>query len=333
MEFVYNKNILWNEGGNYMKKNVKHFLFLSILAGTGIHILNRMVNRTACMKEILSLKIGQYYDWKHGKIYYTKSGSGKPLLLIHDLHPASSSYEWKKMMIKLEKHHTVYTIDLLGCGRSDKPNITYTNYLYVQLISNFIKDVIGEKTDVVATGSSSSFTVMACNMEKDLFKKLILINPEELAVSKRTPNKGKNVAKFLLDLPIIGTFLYNTTVHELKIRRLFNEKYYYKKQLISTKVEDAYFESAHLGEGTGRYLFASITSNYTNINITHALKNIENKICIIGSRERAHCVEILDEYCDCNHKIETAYISNSKYLPQLELPDKLNEILRVFLAD
>ena len=90
-------------------------------------------------------------------------------------------------MKKLEKKHTVYTIDLLGCGRSDKPNLTYTNYLYVQLITNFIKDVIGEKTDVIATGTSSSFTVMACNMEKNLFKKLILINPEDLKDSAKTP--------------------------------------------------------------------------------------------------------------------------------------------------
>ena len=56
-----------------MKKNVKHFLFLSIFAGTGIHIFNRMVNRTACMKEVLSFQIGQYYEWKYGQIYYTKS--------------------------------------------------------------------------------------------------------------------------------------------------------------------------------------------------------------------------------------------------------------------
>ena len=265
-------------GSLYMKKNIKHFLFLAAAAGTGIHLMNRTVNRTACMKEILSSHPGHYYDWKHGRIYYTKTGSGAPLLLIHDLHPASSSYEWSRMMKKLEKTNTVYTIDLLGCGRSDKPNITYTNYLYVQLIDNFIKDVIKEKTDVVATGSSVSFTVMACNMEKNLFKKIILINPEEMSVLNRTPDKKKNVAKFLLDLPVIGTFLYNTTVHELKINRMFREKYYYKKQLISTKAQDVYFEAAHLGEGAGRYLYASIISDYTNISITHALKNIENKI-------------------------------------------------------
>ena len=168
-------------------------------------------------------------------------------------------------------------------------------------------------------------------MEKNLFKKIILINPEEMSVLNRTPDKKKNVAKFLLDLPVIGTFLYNTTVHELKINRMFREKYYYKKQLISTKAQDVYLEAAQLGEGAGRYLYASIISDYTNISITHALKNIENKICIIGSRERPHSVEILDEYTECNHNIETAYLSNSKYLPQLETPDKVNEILQVFL--
>ena len=67
-------------------------------------------------------------------------------------------------------------------------------------------------------------------MEKNLFKKIILINPEEMSVLNRTPDKKKNVAKFLLDLPVIGTFLYNTTVHELKINRMFREKYYYKNE-------------------------------------------------------------------------------------------------------
>ena len=51
---------------------------------------------------------------------------------------------------------------------------------------------------------------------------------------------------------------------------MFREKYYYKKQLISTKAQDVYFEAAHLGEGAGRYLYASIISDYTNISITHA---------------------------------------------------------------
>ncbi len=314
-----------------MKKNVNHFIFLSATAIGGLHIINRMLNRTACMKSLLNYHIGEYYDWKHGKIYYTKSGSGSPLLLIHDLHPASSSYEWHKMMKKLEKRHTVYTIDLLGCGRSDKPAITYTNYLYVQLITNFIKDMIGEKTNLVATGDSSSFAIMAANMEPDLFEKVILLNPQKLEDSCKAPGKEKNIAKIILETPVIGTFIYNIQMHELNIHKLFSEKYFYKKQLISTKLEDTYFESAHIGEGNGKFLSASIYSNYTNIDITNALKNKNLSLCIIGSRERPDSVPIIDSYLDYNHDIETTYISNSKYLPQLETPDKLNEALKIFL--
>ena len=43
--------------------------------------------------------------------------------LIHDLDPTASSYEWKAVTKKLAENHTVYAIDLLGCGRSEKPNM------------------------------------------------------------------------------------------------------------------------------------------------------------------------------------------------------------------
>ena len=55
-------------------------------------------------------------------------------------------------------------MDLLGCGCSDRPKITYTNFLYVQLITDFIKAVIKQPTDVLTSGLSGSFAVMACKM-------------------------------------------------------------------------------------------------------------------------------------------------------------------------
>ena len=63
----------------------------------------------------------------------------------------------------------VYTIDLLGCGRSEKLNMTYTNYLYVQLISDFIKSEIGHRVNVIATGEAASIPVMACANNPELF--------------------------------------------------------------------------------------------------------------------------------------------------------------------
>ena len=128
-----------------MKKNIQHFVVLTALAAGTIHFVNRFIDITSEMKNILNPDNGNFFDWKNGKIYYTKRGTGTPLLLIHDLDPVCSSYEWSKVVRKLEKNHTVYTLDLIGCGRSEKPYLTYTNYLYVQLITDFIQNVIGEK--------------------------------------------------------------------------------------------------------------------------------------------------------------------------------------------
>ena len=68
-----------------MKKNIRHFFLLTAFAAGTIHLVNRFIDFTASMKNILKTENGNYFDWKNGKIYYTKRGSGTPVLLIHDL--------------------------------------------------------------------------------------------------------------------------------------------------------------------------------------------------------------------------------------------------------
>ena len=314
-----------------IKKHLRNFLILTSLTAVSIHVINRIISITSISKSLLKTDHGRLYDWKYGKIYYTKCGKGSPVLLIHDLDPASSSQEWEQISKTLSKKHTVYTIDLLGCGRSSKPNLTYTNYLYVQLLKDFIKDVIHEKTDIVSTGSSCSFSVMACNMDPEYYNKLILVNPERLSDLKKTPDKKKNAVKLLIDLPIIGTMIYNICYSKYKIKKMTTERYH-KNHTVSTKTIDTYYESAHLGSSNGKYLLSSINSNYTCINIMHALKKVNNSIYIIGSKENEYMKEIIDDYMEYNPSIETAFLEQSKYMPQIEVPKKILFYIELFLS-
>lgn len=313
-----------------MSKKLKHLLLFSAATIAGMHALNKVVNYTASLKNLTSSYNGNYYKWRYGTIFYTKHGKGSPLLLVHDLNPSSSSYEWTRLLKKLEKTYTVYIIDLLGCGHSDKPNMIYSNYLFVQLLNDFTKDIIKATPSVVATGVSGSFTIMCAKMHPELFSKIILINPEDLKTLTATPDKKGNLFKFILNSPVIGTFIYNLFMHETRINQTFETKYYYKKSLVSSKFEDIYFESAHVLNGNGRYLLSSILSHYTNINVTHALKGMKN-VCLIGSRDCKKEIQIIDDYLLYNKDIETAYLSNAAYLPQLETPDKLIELICMFL--
>lgn len=314
-----------------MKKQIRNFLLLSTLTTISIYGINKAINISSSLKNLLKTDKGKFFNWRYGNIFYTKQGTGRPLLLIHDLNPASSSYEWNKISKHLAKNHTVYCLDLLGCGRSDKPNMTYSNYLFVQLITDFIKNVIGTKPDIAATGNSASFALMACNMEPEYFNKIIIINPASLESLAKTPNKHKNALKFLIELPIFGTMIYNLAFSEKTIADSFSEEYYYKGHMVSSGIIDTYYESSHLDNSRGKYLLSSIKADYTNINIVHALKKINNSIYLIGSEGNPERESIIHSYISCNPSIEASWISESKYLPQLETPEKLLDVLNLYL--
>lgn len=316
-----------------MKNNKHKLITLGILAtlATGvIYAVNRFVFASAILKDILKPKEDHYYKWRFGNIYYTKHGSGSPILLIHDFTPCSSGYEWNAIIHELEKDHTVYVVDLLGCGRSDKPRITYTNYLYVQLLNDFIKNVIGKQTDIITNGYSSSFVIMACKNAEELFGKIMLINPPSFAALNKAPNKKNKLYKFILELPVFGTLIYNMITSKDNVELLFTEEYYHNPFHAEEEIIDAYYEAAHRGGADAKYLLSSLIGCYVNNNIYSALKSIDQSIYIVAGKDEKNMEEILSQYTMANPAIETSVIHNSKHLPQLETPEKVLEQINIF---
>lgn len=320
-----------------MKKHKHKLITLSILLTISlgvIYVINKILAASAIFKEMLDKPSGNnYYDWRFGKIYYTKSGSGSPLLLVHDLTPGASGFEWEKVEKELSKQYTVYTIDLLGCGRSDKPKITYTNFIYVQLLCDFAKSIIGEKTNIIASGMSTSFTIMACNTEPELFDKSLLINPPSLVALNQVPNKNSKMQKFLLELPIVGTMVYHMLVSRLNIENKFTERYYFNPFHIDHDMIDAYYEGAHKGDGNGKYLCASLVGRYTNLNILHGLVSVNNSLYIVGGKNEPGIQDIIEDYTHYNPAVEHAYIKKAKHYPQIERPEEFLEQVGICFSD
>lgn len=314
-----------------MKQKIKTGIIMTTIAIGLLHIINRCISAAAIVKNLLTKERGHYYEWRFGKVYYTKTGNGSPLLLIHDLSPYASSYEWNSLVKTLSKTHTVYCIDLLGCGRSERPNLTYTSYFYVQLVNDFIDQVICEKTDIAATGFSSSFVVMACYNNPELFNKIVLINPQNIQNLQNTPSRRSKIIKFIMDFPIIGTAVYNIYMRRENLEYFFTENYFYNPFLVTKKMLDVYYESAHLNESGGKYLLSSLHGFYVNANISKALKEINNSIFIIEGAQNPGAKETVDSYLKLNPSIESEYIADTKLYPQLETPEMVLEHLNIFL--
>lgn len=322
------------DGRQIMKKHTHKIITFTALMATSttvIHFINRAISTAAQYKQKLLSSNKNYFKWRFGDVYYTKKGQGSPVLLIHDVLPGSSGFEWNRIEEKLSEDHTVYTVDLPGCGRSEKSCITYTNFVYVQMICDFIRKIIGEKTDIITSGFSGSFAIMACHNEKKLFNKLILINPPSLSQLRQMPGRKEKLLKFILDIPVFGTLIYNMIVSRENVNNLFIEKMYFNPFHVDDDFVDAYYEAAHKGGYYTKYLYTSIISKYLNINITHALQSMDNSIFILEGEAEPNGKSIISEYTNTNPSIETAVLKGTKHLPHVEQSELFCDQINVFL--
>lgn len=307
-------------------------VFLSAAVGT-MHIVNRVFTYIATANNLLEDEKYSFYDWRFGRIAYKRSGKGTPLLLIHNLDVCSSSHEWNKIEKELSKSYTVYTIDLLGCGCSDHPNLTYTNFLYVQLITDFIKHIIGEKTDVIVSGVSSSFVLMACSNDKTIINRVIMINPENLVTLAKIPTKRTKLIKYLLFTPFIGTFIYNMKVNKHTIAQKFITNCMYDANRIRENDILTCFEASHRQKTTSRYLYACQKSRYTNANVLCCLSKLENSIFVIAGNADPDNLLSAAQYQNHLPSIEILEIEKTRDLPHVEKPEQFIEQVNVLFSE
>ncbi|MDD3417548.1 MAG: alpha/beta fold hydrolase [Lachnospiraceae bacterium] len=296
-----------------------------------IHIINKIQYSIAVGKDLLTSTENQYFEWRFGKIRYTRKGSGNPVLLLHGLHVGSSEAEFHKIKDELSKHHEVFTFDLLGYGLSDKPNITYTGYLYVQLIIDFVKNIIGKRTDIIVSGDSSSLALIASLNDTEIFNRIVLINPQNNNEANRIPNKRAKARKLFFDTPILGTFGYLLLTSKASLKRRFEKYYFSNPYNIEEKDIEKYLEASHVPDHSSKYAFACQTGNYLNTNFIHALKETNNSILVLSGKGKKDAEEIANNYSQLNPAIEISYVKNTKQLPHLEKPEEVVAQVSIFL--
>ena len=314
----------------------KNLGILACFVGTAVgtmHVINRVFTHIATAYNYLDGNDLKYYNWRFGRIAYRKTGSGSPVLLVHNFDVCSSMHEWNNIEAELAKTNTVYSIDLLGCGCSERPILTYTNFLYVQLINDFIKNVIDEKADVIVSGNSASFVLMACANDETIINRIVMINPQNLASLAKMPTKRSKFIKYLLYTPVIGTFIYNMRVNKRTISQKFYSDCYYDVNEVNEKDILTCFEASHKDKTRSRYLYACQKSRYTNANILFCLGKLTNSIFIISGNGNPENALIAEQYQNQLPSIEIVGINNTKDLPHLEKADEFLAHVQVLLTE
>ncbi len=303
-----------------------------VITGLAIHTFNNKlfsISKDKLRKKEFEHKV---FNWKFGPISYKEEGQGQPVLMIHDTFSGSSSIEFDRIIQQTSKKYKVYAIDLLGYGFSERANITYTAYLYIQLINDFIRDVIKENhISVITSGNSNIYALLTSQQDTTLISKCIMINPIDLRVAALNPSRRDHTVKYLLELPFLGTTLFNLVHSRLNFKQLFNKVH--NKSSMKYYI-DQFYHNAHYSDSSSKYAFASYISNYMNIDIREALKASNISLYIIsGSDREVSTKTIHDQYTDHNPSIECVTIKGSSDFPHLENPFTTYDQIQLFLHD
>jgi len=93
----------------------------------------------------------------HFLFQYTVVGDDGPaILLVHGFGAFHGHYRDNLCSIA-EDGNRVWAITLLGFGKSEKPNIVYSELMWAELLRDFIIEVVGEPAHLVGNSMGGTF--------------------------------------------------------------------------------------------------------------------------------------------------------------------------------
>jgi len=119
-------------------------------------------------------------DFDGARMRYLRSGSGPPLILLHGL--LGYSFSWRYTMPALAPYATVYALDTLGAGFSDRPRgIDHSMRGTAQRVLRFARNLGMKSFDLLGTSRGGAVAMAAAaeslETEAPRVRSLVLVAP------------------------------------------------------------------------------------------------------------------------------------------------------------
>lgn len=289
---------------------------------------------------------GEYWQWRGQSIYYVQAGEKSPqrspLLLVHGF--GASTDHWRKNIAELCTDFEVWAIDLLGFGRSAKPNLQYSSDLWRDQLYDFITEVIGQPV-VLGGNSLGGYACLCVAAQTDAAAGLVLLNsagpfskeqsPEAEALQAEIqPPKQPDFwqrflgesAKWFFSQPW-GRFLLFQYVRQPWVIRQTLEKVYLDKSAITDQlVEEIYRPACDPGAID---VFASVFSTPQGEKVDVLLQQLNCPLLMLWGEADPwmNATEQSPKFRKYYPQL-TEYFLRAGHCPHDEVPDQVNSLLR-----
>jgi pimeloyl-ACP methyl ester carboxylesterase len=279
---------------------------------------------------------GTYWQWRGHSIYYVKAGSRQtrrpPLLLIHGF--GASTDHWRKNIAELEQYFEVWGIDLLGFGRSAKPNLQYSGDLWRDQLHDFIAEVIRKPVVIAGNSLGGYASLCVAAQHPTSVAGVVLLNsagPFSDPQPEQKPNLLQTLTRSILLQPWAIYLIFQYTRQRSVIRKTLQKVYLDQSAVTEQLIEDIYRPSCDKGAVE---VFASVFKTPQGEKVDVLLQQITCPILTIwgegdpwmksrerGAKFRQYAANLTEYYIQAGH------------CPHDEVPEQVNALIRAWIDE
>ncbi len=277
----------------------------------------------------------KWFGWRGRRLFYShraaRERSGPPVLFLHGIHTAAWSYEWRSNVDVLSYAHDVYAMDLLGFGLSDRPHVRYSARLYLRLIDDFARQVVGEPVALVASSVTAAYAAVLGARDPGQYPSLVLIEPTGLVRRHDAASTGGDVARLIVDAPFVGPAVFNTLASRRSLR-YWLERAYVDLDFVTPELVDIYHRTAH--QPGARHAPAAFLSGHLNMDVRGAVRRLRQPVMLIWGEQAVEApVEDARGFLALNAGLQLTILDPAGMLPHDEQAAEFNALVTRFLSD
>lgn len=223
-------------------------------AAYGVYLLGTPRARRRPVTELsnpLNLRI-DYVPWRGVYYaYFSRPGTGTPIVLLHSINAVASAHEMRPLVQRLQREtdRPLYVLEWLGFGHSDRPDTSYTPELLEDQLEHFLEQTVpfDGAVDVIGLSLGATYAVDVARRRPDLVRSVVAIEPSGLG--EEPSEIGAIWARLLFSVPGVQRAFYDrlTTpeaLYDFARENLFTPAFGVPEEFVEFGAETARMEGA-----------------------------------------------------------------------------------------
>lgn len=265
------------------------------------------------------------WRWKGFLVQYTATGNkGPAVLLVHGFGAFLEHYR-DNINALADGGSRVWAVTLLGFGRSEKPNVVYTEVMWAEFIRDFIVDVVGEPVHLVGNSMGGYIVSIVAGLWPDVAKSVVLINSAGNVVPQYSslPFSKERRTSSAAWLGARALLLYL----RLRIKNTVKNCYPTKVERADDRIINEMIRASY--DPGVIVVLESVFTFDLSVPLNYLLKDFNNRVLVIQGMndpisDSKSTVALLEEHC----KGIVIRELDAGHCPHDEIPEEVNPIIQ-----